>query len=159
MKFMRGLSFVLMLACFAPLAQAQFLFGPQQARPFEVLGHKSGWIMLNVWSVPAFEVVDTKSGKAISRPPVKGDRIRLLVDMDLWVAGYWKDCNAGKKTCGDPLVSPAKVPFNMGAAAHAKISAKTEVLVEEVATSTEGMTFVGLDHVLWARVSSLEDKK
>jgi len=136
----------------------QFLAGPQQDHPFEVLGHKSGWIMLNAWSVPAFEVVDIKSGKVVNRPPVKSDHIRLLVDIDLWVFGYWPDRNAGKPAPhGDPLVSPRQVTFDMRAASHAKISAKTEVLVEDVTTSTD--SGLGLDHVLWARVSSLEDKK
>lgn len=153
---MKRLLVIFALVCSATSVSAQFLFGPQQAHPFEVLGHKSGWIMLNAWSVPAFEVVDTKSGKSVNHSPVKGDRIRLLVDIDLWVAGYWKDCNASKKTCGDPLVSPEKVWFDMGAASHAKISAKTEVLVEDVAISES--QFVGQDHTLWARVSETPPK-
>ena len=154
MKLMRCLLVVFMLVCSVPSTQAQFLFGPPQAHPFEVLGQKSGWIMLNVWSIPAFEVVDTKSGKSVSRSPVKGDHIRLLLDIDLWVAGYWKN---GTPNHGDPLVSPAKVFFGAGAASHAKISAKTEVLVEDIATSESSGG--SPTRILWARVSPLEEKK
>ena len=158
MKFMTGLSFVLVLACFASSTQAQFLAGPQQAHPFEVLGHKSGWIILNGWSIPAFEVMDSKSGKGINRSPVKGERIRLLVDIDLWVAGYWPDRNSGKPAPhGDPLISPKEVRFDMRAASHAKISAKTEVLVEDVVIAES--QFVGIDHTLWARVSEAPPPK
>ena len=147
---MRYFLLIVVSACAIVSASTQFLAGPPQARPFEILGQKTGWVMLNGYKTPSFKIV-TRSRRAQNRHLVKGDRIRLLMDLDLFVAGYWQ---GGSPNHGDPMISPATKFFGGDSASHAKIRTKTELLVEDVVLEPKPQAGTKV-RILWARVSPL----
>ncbi len=147
----RLILFAVAFAILATSASAQWLGGPVPADPWKTLGYNTAWVTLNAYNVPSFEILGKKSEKNPNRRPVKGDCIRLLVDLDLFVSGYWKN---GQPKHGDPLISPAKTPFFADAGSHSKLGKGTKVLVEETVIVKDSYNDTP---PFWARVSPVRD--